>query len=638
MVILPILAFFAFWFFSGNTRREPNWRAAFIQAMILWWSYMVISTEILSLFKAITRLGLSITWLLVIAAFIIWFVTLFKRRFIFRLPLVYHPTSKVVFAWDIVLAIIVLIPLIIGFISPPNSQEAMGFGMTRVAHWAQNRSLAHFATQNEGLNSAPPGIGIGLLNMYVLAGSDRWCNVITWFAYLGCIQAVIAITRMFGARAVGTRHAAVFGATLPIALALASGCLDDLPASLWVVSFVMIVFFFREDNNYKFNVTLAAFAAGLAFLTKPVTVLFLLPFGIYLYAMQVGKIRFIKILKRLAMTAAIFIGLISGFVIRNFATYGTAFEVSAYTTLLNEEYTLQATASNLLRNLALHADLPFLRAETWLQAEILDLHSKIGMLVNDPRITLGGFFSIPKMNTSEMSSGNPLHSVVIAGVILAVIINLIKHRDDNSRSIMIFTSLLLASYLLFNILLKWQTNGSRWQLSYYFLFAPIIGYHFDKLDQQKIPLGSFFSSFLVLAAIPWLFSVKERPLFPMAEFTQNRSILRSTRAEMYFNTQPEDYDLYITAGKYVLGQPTGQRVGLDVDGPILEYPLWAVTNTSEGQTSIAYLNADGASSKYLRLNFEPNAIFSTHCNENFEGKAFMLLKKSDTGACFFIEK
>ena len=599
---------------------------------------MVVSTEILGAFKAITQLGLSLTWLLVIVAFIVWLIIEFKRGFIFRLPLVYHPTSKAVLAWDIIITVIVLIPLIIGFISPPNSQEAMGFGMTRVAHWAQNRSLAHFATQNEGLNSTPPGIGIGLLNMYVLSGSDRWCNVITWFAYLGCIQAVIAIARMFGARAEGTRLAAVFGATLPIALALASGCLDDLPATLWVVSYVMMVFFFIEDNNYKFNITLAAFAAGLAFLTKPVTVLLLIPFGLYLYAQQIGRIKFTKILKRLLMTTIVIFGLVSGFVFRNFATYGTAIQVPAYFETLNEEYSLRVTVSNFLRNLSLNADLPFPRAETWLQGQIVRFHARIGMDVNDPKITFGGAYAIPRMNTSEMTSGNPLHTLLMAGVILTAVITLIKRKDVSSREVVIFTGLLLTSYVLFNVFLKWQPSGSRWQLPYFFLFAPIIGLTLDRFDRAKFPVGSIISVLLVLAAFPWLFSVKERPVIPMPEFTQNRSILRSTRAEMYFNTQPEDYDLYITTGKYILGQATNQRVGLDVDGPILEYPLWAVMKTIEKRTLIAYLNAKGESSKYLNREFSPTAIFSTHCDQNAQGADFVLLKKSNTGACFFIEK
>lgn len=602
----------------------------------MWWSYMVISTEILSLFKAVTRLGLSITWLLAIVAFIIWAYIQFKRGFIFRLPLVYHPSSKAVLAWDIVLSLIIIIPLVIGFISPPNSQEAMGFGMTRVAHWAQNRSLTHFATQNEGLNSAPPGIGIGLLNMYVLSGSDRWCNVIAWFAYLGCIQAVIAIARMFGSRAEGTRLAAVFGATLPIALALASGCLDDLPASLWVVSYVMMVFFFKEDNNYKFNVMLAAFAAGLAFLTKPVTLLLLVPFGIYLYALQIGKIRILKILKRLGMTVIIIFGLISGFVFRNFATYGTAIQVPAYFETLNQEYSWRVTVSNFLRNLALNADLPFPRAETWLQGQIVNFHSRIAMDVNDPKITFGGVFAIPRMNTSEMTSGNPLHTLVMGGVILAAIITLVKRRDTSSREVVVYTSLLLVSYALFNLFLKWQPSGSRWQLPYFLLFAPVVGLTFDRFDRNKLPVGSIITALLVLAAIPWLISVKERPLLPMAEFTQNRSILRSTRAEMYFNTEPENYDLYITAGKYIQGRTKGQRIGLDVDAPIMEYPLWALTNTVERHTSIAYLNAKGASSKFLIKNFEPDAIFSSHCSEGAEGESYLLLKKSNTGTCFFI--
>ena len=260
------------------------------------------------------------------------------------------------------------------------------------------------------------------------------------------------------------------------------------------------------------------------------------------------------------------------------------------------------------------------------------------MDVNDPKITFGGLFAIPRMNTSEMTSGNPLHTLVIAAVILAAIINLLKRKDASSREVVIFTSLLLISYVLFNVFLKWQPSGSRWQLPYFFLFTPIIGFTLDGFDRPKLPVGSIISGLLVLAAIPWLFSVKERPVIPMAEFTQNRSILRTNRHEMYFNTQPEDYDLYITAGKYIIGQPKSERVGLDVNGPILEYPLWAVMETIERHTTIAYLSADGESSKYLIRNFEPDAIFSTHCNEKSEGEGFILLKKSNTGACFFIKK
>lgn len=260
------------------------------------------------------------------------------------------------------------------------------------------------------------------------------------------------------------------------------------------------------------------------------------------------------------------------------------------------------------------------------------------MLVNDPKITLGGFFSIPKMNTSEMSSGNPLQSIVIAVVIVAVIVTLIKRRDENSRSIMIFTGLLLSSYLVFNILLKWQTNGSRWQLAYFFLFAPIVGIHFDKLDQQKFHWGSIISGLLVLASIPWLVSVNERPLFPIAEFTQNPSILRSSREQMYFNTEPEDYELYIKVREHIGGQSIPQALGLDSKGPFMEYPLWAMVNTTEGKARITYLNADGPSSKYLDRNFEPTAIFSMHCEEFSQRENFVLLEKNQVGACFFIIK
>jgi len=38
-------------------RRAPDWRLAFVQALILWAAYMILTTEMLSLFSAVTRLG-----------------------------------------------------------------------------------------------------------------------------------------------------------------------------------------------------------------------------------------------------------------------------------------------------------------------------------------------------------------------------------------------------------------------------------------------------------------------------------------------------------------------------------------------------------------------------------------------------
>ena len=61
-VILPLLAFLGLWIYSGNTRREPLWRASFIQAFILWGAWMVFVTELLSLFNAVTRTSLSLAW------------------------------------------------------------------------------------------------------------------------------------------------------------------------------------------------------------------------------------------------------------------------------------------------------------------------------------------------------------------------------------------------------------------------------------------------------------------------------------------------------------------------------------------------------------------------------------------------
>lgn len=635
-VTLPILGFVGLWIYSGNTRREPNWRAAFIQSLILWFAWLVITTELLSLFGSIHRTGLSVSWGSLVLLSILWVIWWLRKGSVLRLPVNYRGKGRKVAILDVLLTLIILIPLIIGFIAPPNSAEAMNFGMARVAHWAQNQSMAHFVAGNESLNSAPPGAGYAILNFYVLSGSDRWSNFPSWIAFVGCLEAVMAIAGLFGATQVGKRFAAVFALTIPAGLALASGALDDLQSCLWVCSFVLIVFFAAEDKKLEFNLSLAALASGLAFITKPVTLLFIIPFAIYFIINQLQKKTFWRVFTGGLIGLLLIILLVSGFVGRNFATYGTAYDMDAYFADLNEFPGWKSTISNATRDFAVHTTMPFSPVNEWVNQQILIVHQRLGLAADDPRTTIGGVFEIPATNTSELTSGNPFHWLIAAGVTVAVII--LYWRKKFSRQQLMYLLMLIASQLIYLILLKWRPIGPRWHLIFLVMFAPMVGLVWDLIESKFHRWGTICALFFLVASIPWIISVQERPLLPLPGHTYPTSILTTPRDRLYFSTEMEEEPFYLELSRLVLERPAVQAIGLVFDKPFLEYPVWAMTQNTEGHTHISYRWATGASKKYELTDVEADFILTDRCQnpDNFPG--FSLVLHSELGKCLFAEK
>ena len=157
MIALLFISFFSIWIIIGNTEREPNWRLALVQAAIIWGGFMVLGTEILSWFDSINRISLGLMWAIPILFSFIWTLLWLKRGKVLRLPIVYHRDSWVGTILDILVILILVITAVIAFVSPPNSNDALISDMTRVAHWTQNQSLAHYPTEIESQNSHSPG-------------------------------------------------------------------------------------------------------------------------------------------------------------------------------------------------------------------------------------------------------------------------------------------------------------------------------------------------------------------------------------------------------------------------------------------------------------------------------------------------
>jgi len=77
--------------------------------------------------------------------------------------------------------------LLAAFLAAPNSWDSMTYHLSRVEHWAQDNTVAHYPTAiNRQLYSMPYAETV-VLHGRLLAGGDRLANLPAWLAFGGVV-------------------------------------------------------------------------------------------------------------------------------------------------------------------------------------------------------------------------------------------------------------------------------------------------------------------------------------------------------------------------------------------------------------------------------------------------------------------
>lgn len=632
MPALIITAFFAAWIVMGNTKREPNWRLAFVQAAIVLGAYMIFVTEILSLFSFITRWSLFAVWLLPNVVFLVWVWVWMHNGRVLRLPIIYRFGGWISVILDLAIVAILLITFLVGFASPPNSNQAMASDMARVAHWADNQSLGHYLTGVESQNSAPPGAAIFMLNFYLLGNGDAWVNLVTWFGFALSAAAAASLAEAFGASINGQRFAAVFALTIPAAIALSSSSLNFLPLAGWIMATVlMIIFYLRVEKNMFFTF-LSALSAGIAIVTDPVSLIFILPFSLVFTVYLFKTAGWLKGLAWLFLAFWLALTFNLGYLLRNEITYRNILRQSDVVTAVNSVFNWRSTVSNISRNLVLNANLTSQEAVDWMEDRLDALHDGLDFDLSDPRTTVDQVFAIKPINTSENYTGNPVHIYILMVAIPVFLLRIILRKTKAEN--LYFIVCLLVSVLIYSLVLKWQGKGTGAQLPFFFLCAPIAALFLDGIEKHRF--GTLVSLLLVGYSFFWLLGLQERPLIPRQPDTYPRSVLVATRQELYFAHQPELFESYQQISDLLLTNGI-THIGVDlITYP--EYPFWGLLGAPRNPIQMKWMNTTSESQKYKDVAFIPDAVICDHCAYQGSYLGLPLAFATEDGLWVYIKK
>jgi hypothetical protein len=465
--------------------------------------------------------------------------------------------------------------------APPNTYDAMTYHMSRVAHWAQNQSVAHYPTSIIRQLVQPPWAEFAILHAYVLAGGDRLANMVQWFSMLGSAAGVSLVARRLGGSRRAQILAALVAVTIPMGVIQASGAKNDYVVAFWLTCLAALVLILdRRPAGSPVGgwSILAGGALGLALLTKATAYLFATPFAIWACAARVRRDGWGSAGRVAAGLLAMAALVNAGHLARNLERYGSPvgpiregpFEY------LNASLGVRSTLSLALRNAGLHLGTPWRAVNAVTEGAIRAAHRAMGLEVDDPATTWwGARFAVSGPRRHEDMVSNGPHLALIIATLLALSASPALRTPDR----LVYAGVLAVAFLLFCALLRWQPWHSRLQLPLFVLWAPLIGIALDRRPR----LAGAAAALLLLGAAVIAVAGEPRPLL---------GVLRESRTSQYFRARPDLHGPYVEVVQR-LAERRCARIGLRLGGDDWEYPLWVLARHAIPGARLEHLDLAG---------------------------------------------
>ena len=584
---------------------------------------LVIITETLSLRNLLQKTSLIITWTIVLIGGIfifLWLVsragawTAFKNSLYpgqFELQRIDPAVGSLI----LIVAVQLVILAGIALKYPPNNWDSMTYHMARVAHWQQERSVAHYATNIDRQLQLQPFAEFLILHLQILSGGDHYANLVQWAAMLASGIGVSQIAKCLGARAKNQLWAMALSYSLPMGVLQSSSTQNDYVLSVWLALFVALGFAFKNAPRNTWLAMGAGLSLGLAMLTKATAYVYAFPFCFY-FGISFWKQLEKKAAWNLALLCIIAFSINFGHYLRNINLYHSP--LGPQTGYVNEVHTVNGFASNVIRNATLHCTIPF--AAQYNQAVLIGLeklHRITGVQSTDPRLSYvkeNPFQEQPLFD--EDYSGNPFHLFLILiwmtsflrDLIMNIVSKFKKHELFNLPLEYVYGFLILFAFGLFCVYLKWQPWHSRLHLPLFVLWCPVLS--LTVLNPRR-KLSGYIPLILMLLSFLWITYNVNRPLIAY------NGLSHQPRIDQYFAKRQDLIQEYenLTEDISVAGC---HEIGLDLRCDSWEYPFWAFFFEEDYPVEIHYIDVNNPSEVLMKGNFVPCAIISEYPEKSYE--------------------
>jgi hypothetical protein len=526
MILLPLLCWLA-WTVAFQ-RAGRTWLEASIAALVIFGLVAALATEGQSVAGVLTPAGSALAWLLAAAAGLA-----IARRAGAGTPVAHEVGLKAAFAEIAVVVLFLALTAVVALIAAPNSYDGLSYHLMRVESWIQQGSVAPFATNDIRQLFMPSWAEYNILQLRLLSGNDRFSNLVQWIGLAGCAGGAALLATTLGGGRIAAVAAAALVATLPQAIAQASGTQTDVIAACWAVIAAAFGYRLLRGPGDRWDIALTGIALGLAAATKQTALLAasiaLVPAGVLLLLQRERRREGLVC----AGAAVLAIALIAGpQLARNHSVFGDLRGHPALVgSLVMEKRSPGVVTANVLRNGAAHFGTPSTPLNEAVATLVARVSRGLGADPDDPATTWSPPFRAVPWSTHEEFASSPLHLLLI----LACVVAATRRRAPGIR--LGFLAALVVGVLVFSALFKWQVYIVRLQTP---LIVLALAWAATELEHVPTVGRRALLLLLAIAALPYALLNYTRPLLqlPSQAVTPLPGILTIPRNLQYFNYSP----------------------------------------------------------------------------------------------------
>ena len=518
-----------------------------------------------------------------------------------------------------------LITFVVSLIYPPNTPDGLSYHMPRVMQWIQNQNINFYPTSDTRQLYLGPFSELVIMHLMFLTNSDFLSNLVQWFSMVFCLIIVSLITKKLDGNLNSQLISSLFCGTIPMGILQSTGTQTDYVVSLWIASMVYFLISYLKDNK-KNNIYGFAISLSLAILTKQTTYIFALPFCIWLfvYVLRSQPRHF----KYLFLIPLIILVLNFGHYMRTHKTFGSPIDsdnLGVKTEIIN----LKSISSNIIRNISLNMSVPSTKINQITRNFVEKSHSLLRIDLNDKRITIRKYYIY--FSLQETLASNTLHFLIL---ILCFVFFLLK-KKFYQRRIFYYLISLLAGFVLFSALLKWQPYGNRLLLPFFVLSSPMIGLFLSRFRNKYfliiVPLTMF------LYSLPYLLMNDTRPLVKRIIKKENYNIKfvepyykERTRKNLYSTgLMIPKYDEPINQLSKFIKKIECNSIGFISITNSAEYLFWIfLIDNAISNTRLYYLDVKNKSSKHYQK-FKGKEVCAIIKNYNINENDSKSIKRSN---------
>ncbi len=601
-----------------RSSRLTGSRVALLQAVLIAGVFIALQSELLSLLHWLGRPYVVGLWsvALLLSAWVGFRMGLISRGWN-RLDTSLQSLDRIEGVSLGVFGLVILLLLVVAVIAPANNMDSLLYHMSRVMHWAQDRSLAHYPVGFEVQLTHPILAELSILQLRLFWGSDQLAGLPQWLSLVVSAITVSLGARLLGAGRKGQLAAAAFAISIPIGILEATSTQNDYVTGMWLVMLAVFVLAACQIEAGKAEIFSISAALGLGLLTKGTFYPYAVAWGIWLIIHWLRQRKPSLFLKRALVIVIVVVVLNAGYWTRNLITYGGPLGPAGWVTDMSSGRSgIASVGSNLVKDILLNLVTPSPRIN---QAMVSFVQRTFQ--ASDPDASN---FRLEWRWNNEDSAGSPIHLFMIVLMVATVAIFYVTGRFKY-RDVLWYNLAAILSLLLFVLSAHYDDYGVRFQLPLILVWSPVFGIFISSWSEKWLaPLAILL---LLVISLPYVFFNSTRPLIatlntvepfaihplPGMGTTKSSSIFYADQRTLLFVNAPDLSKPYMEITNDIRNSGCRQ-VGLRIDSHDLEYTFWWLLKAPQSGIRLESLYYSEQLARYADPNFKPCAIICTICS------------------------